>query len=109
MKTRAARTIYELCVARGGLIKGTRVQAFIAQWAIASQAVGHPLTLLEYQEWWNLSHGAAYREQARFRELFPELRTPQPIADVAIAHVEEWLDRGVGGFGKLPASLVPAA
>jgi hypothetical protein len=108
VKRRPARTVVELCIARGGVMKGARVQAFIAQWTMASQALGKPITLEEYREWWRVSHGSAYREQARFRELFPELATPQPIADVAIARAEEWVSRGVAGFGQLPASVVPA-
>jgi hypothetical protein len=98
----------ELCYLRGGVMKGARVQSFICQWTMASSSLGHPITLEEYREWWNMSHGTAYREQARFRELFPEFATPQPIADAAIARGTEWLDKGVAGFGKLPASVVPA-
>lgn len=98
----------ELCLARGGVMKGSRVCAFIAQWAIASQAVGHAITLQEYAEWWRESRATAYREQQRFRELFPGLDTPQVIADAAIARRDEWLNEGIGGLGKLPASVVPA-
>jgi hypothetical protein len=103
-----AKTVIEVCIARGGIVKGARAQAFIAQWTIASQAVGHPITLEEYRDWWRMSHGTAYREQARFREVFPGMTTPQPIADLAIARADEWSTGGVKGFGELPASVILA-
>lgn len=84
------------------------MQAFIAQWAIASQSIGRPITLAEYAEWWREPERTAYRHQKQFRELFPSLDTPQPIADAAIARAEQWLSRGVTGFGELPASVVTA-
>jgi hypothetical protein len=108
MKKRPARTIMELCVARGGVWKGSKVTAFIAQWAIASQAMERPITLAEYGEWWKESRATIYRRQAEFRELFPGLDSPQPIADAAIARADEWLSRGVEGLGSLPADVVPA-
>lgn len=108
MRRRPARTIAELCVARAGILKGARVQAFIASWTIASQSMGKPITLEEYADWWKESRATAYRHQARFREVFPGLETPQPIANVAIARGREWADRGVDGIGSLPASAIPA-
>jgi hypothetical protein len=89
-------------------MKGARVQAFIAQWTIASQSIGGPITLAEYADWWREPRSTAFRHQAQFRELFPELETPQPIADAAIARADEWTSRGVSGLGQLPASLAAA-
>lgn len=96
----------ELCIARGGVLKGARVMAFIAQWTMASQSVGHPITLDEYAEWWRETRTTAYRHQREFRELFPGMKTPQPIANAAIARAHEWRDEGVKGFGHLPADVV---
>jgi hypothetical protein len=108
MSKRPARTIFEVCVARGGVWKGAKVQTFIAQWTIASQALGRPITLAEYGEWWKDSRATIYRRQAEFRDLFPTLDSPQPIADAAMAQAAEWQASGVAGIGALPASLVPA-
>src|SRR4051794_30310703 len=108
MKRRPPRTVMEWCLANGGVIKGARVQAFIAQWTIASQHIGRPITLAEYAEWWREPRSTAFRHQAQFRELFPHLDTPQSIADAAIARSDEWASRGVTGLGQLPASLVAA-
>lgn len=101
-------TVLALCVARGGVIQGARVQAFICQWTMASQGLGREITLYDYMDWWRVSQPTAYREQQRFRRLFPDLKTPQPIADVAIERADEWADRGIPAFGQLPASVVPA-
>lgn len=108
MKKRAPRTVMEYCVARGGVWKGTKTASFIAQWTIASSSMGKPITLAEYAEWWRESRATAFRHQAAFREIFPDLETPQPIADGAIARADQWWSKGVGGFGRLPAELVLA-
>lgn len=108
MKKRAPRTVMEVCAARGGVWKGSKVASFICQWTMASQSMGKAITLTEYAEWWCQSEATAYRHQAEFRALFPGMTTPQPIADEAIARGEEWLSRGLAGFGRLPAEVVLA-
>lgn len=108
MGRRAPKTVMELCIARAGVLKGARVAQFIAQWTIATQSVGHPITLEEYAEWWHESRATSFRHQARFREVFPMLDTPQPIANAAMARASEWQTQGVAGIGQLPASIVTA-
>lgn len=105
---RQARTIIEVCVARGGVWKGGKVQAFIAQWTMASASLGRPITLADYGEWWKESHATRYRRQQEFRSIFPTLDTPQPIADAAIASGEDWQRQGLDGIGKLPAKFAGA-
>jgi len=85
------------------------VLAYLAQWAIASDALGRAITREEYGEWWRLSQATSYRHVAAFHEAFPHLETPQPLATVAIARADEWRARGIEGFGRLPASVVAAA
>lgn len=108
LMARPARTIMEVCLARGGMLKGSRVCAFIGQWAIASEALGKPITLEEYADWWRESRSTSYRHQARFREVFPGMDTPQPFANLAIARSSEWRSRGIKGLGELPASVLTA-
>lgn len=57
--------------------KASRVAAFIVMWAVAmkDEAV-EELTISHYQRYWNLSERQAYREQSEFRDLWPELETP---------------------------------
>jgi hypothetical protein len=100
-------SIMEVCIARKGVLKGSRVCSFIVSWCLASQALGREITLEEYREWWRESERTAYRHQADFRQVFPHLPNPQPIADVAIARSEA-ITRGVKGLGAVPVSLVPA-
>lgn len=96
---RPPRTLLEICVTRGGSLKGGRVGAFIAQWAMASRSMGHSITLDEYADWWCESRSASFRHQRLFRELFPHLDTPQPLADALIrAYDDELFRRGVKGL-----------
>lgn len=92
-----------VCVARAGRRKGPRVAAFIAQWTMASQSMGRPLVVADFVEWWREPQSTVYRHLAEFREYFPEFETPQLIADAAIARVDRWMSRGIGGFVLQPA------
>jgi hypothetical protein len=95
----------EVCVGRAGVLKGARVCAFITSWTITSRSLGQAITLDDYRAWWNESERSAYRHQREFRAVFPELATPQPIADAAIARADEWLS---GGVAAMPADVLPA-
>jgi hypothetical protein len=106
MAKRPPRTLLELAVARVGLLKGPRVVTFMVAWSIAERELGHEPTLHEYREWWNESERTAYREQALFRECFPDETTPSRLmAALASAWDER---RGVRGLGAVPAQLVAA-
>lgn len=107
MPRREPRTIMEVCIAQKGVVKGARVCSFIVQWCIASNALGREISIEEYADWWKEHVRTAYREQARFREVFPHMSTPQAIANQAIARSEA-MQRGVSGVGSLPADLVLA-
>jgi hypothetical protein len=105
-------SLIEVCVARGGPLRGGRVGAFIAAWAIVSHSKGHAITLDEYRDWWCEPERTAYRHQANFRALFPHLHTPQPLADALIrAYRDELVRDGVKGvLGKpAPPVALPAA
>lgn len=101
---RPAKTLMEVAIARQGIRKGASVVGFIVSWAIACEAVEHPLTLDEYAEWWKESPATAYRQQARFRETFPGHATPQVIVDAMLTHAEarQALKRGIPGVGSFP-------
>lgn len=110
MSPRPPRTLLEVCVARGGVLKGGRVASFIACWAIASKSVGHEITLDEYRDWWAESERTAFRYQANFRAMFPGLSNPQPLADVLIAaYAEKMAERGVKGLLMQPAPALALA
>jgi hypothetical protein len=100
------QTVLGYAVSKVGIFKGARVTAFVCQWTIASQAIGHAITLEEYAEWWNESRSTVFRHQAEFRAVFG-LPTPQPIADVALVK-QVALAHGVKGVGGLPTSVLLA-
>jgi hypothetical protein len=108
MKKRREPTVADHCIHHLGMLKGARLASFIASWAIASQSLGREITLEEYAEWWKESMATAYRHQRAFRQVFPHLSTPQPIANAAQQRAAGWQARGVDGLGQLPASLVLA-
>jgi hypothetical protein len=95
------RTLLEVAVARGGLVKGPRAVSMVVGWVVAEEMLGHPPTLEEYAEWWKMSRATAFREQAAFRQCFPEETTPQRIADLVKARRDEWGRGGVKGLGAL--------
>jgi hypothetical protein len=89
-------TLQQLAAANVGQIAGAKVVAFIVQWAIAQEAVGHTLTLDEYGDWWNVSRSTVFREQARFREAFPSEATAQRLVDLlGQEEGSAWFRRGV--------------
>jgi len=106
MSKRQPRTLLELAISKVGVLKGARVCAFVCQWTIAAQAIGRPITIEEYADWWSESERTAYRHQAEFRRVFG-VPTPQLFADQAIVRSEA-LTRGVAGLGSLPLDVVMA-
>jgi hypothetical protein len=104
--TKRSPTLLEYAIGKAGVLRGARVCAFVTQWTLAQQAIGHHITIEEYRDWWNESTRTAYRHQSEFRAVFG-MPTPQAIADHAIARAEA-LQHGVKGVGALPAELVLA-
>lgn len=99
-------TMFAYCVREAGPLKGAQVAAFIAQWAIASNAAGRPITRDDYMAYWCVSRPTAYRELQRFNAIpaFAHMKTPQMVADYAIRCGEQWMARGVSGFRDLPVA-----
>lgn len=94
-------TLQQLAAKRVGQTSGARVVAFIVQWAVASEALGHELTLEEYADWWHASRSTVFREQARFREAFPGEANPQRLVDL-LGNEEgaTWFKRGVSACAR---------
>ncbi len=106
MKRRPPRTLLEHAVARQGLRKGAATMSFIVAWSIASTSEGGPITLEQYAKYWKESRATSFREQARFRECFPDEATPQAMIDrmaAAGARPKTEMD-----FGHTPLSLIAA-
>lgn len=88
-----------------GAIKSARVIAFVLSWGIAAEAVGHPLTLEEYADWWKDSRSTAFREQALFREAFPGEKTPQRIVELLSERGTKWYRGGVKSVARFIVSV----
>jgi hypothetical protein len=72
--------------------KASRVAGFIVQWGIAMRDEGKDeFSITEYQRWWNEGERQTYRLQKEFRELWPELDTPDPLARQIVKHLDRKL------------------
>jgi hypothetical protein len=85
--------------------KASRVAAFIVMWAVAmrDEAV-EELTISHYQRYWNLSERQAYREQSEFRDLWPELETPNEFGRQLVDALDAKLSKRQ--IATLPNSLM---
>lgn len=80
--------------------KASRVAGFIILWALAMKAEGRDAyTISEYQRYYNENERKAYRDQAEFRELWPEFETPNDLAGQILPQLR----------GKLDATKLPSA
>jgi hypothetical protein len=69
--------------------KATRVAGFIVMWAVAMRDEGkEEFSITEYQRWWNEGERQTYRLQGEFRELWPELDTPNELARQIIKYLD---------------------
>jgi hypothetical protein len=81
--------------------KASRVAAFIVLWASAMKEEKRDgYTITEYQRYYNEAERKAYRDQAEFRELWPEFETPDELARQVVPHL-----RGRVSATKLPSSV----
>ena len=105
LRRRQPRTLQEFAAKNVGAIKSARVIAFVLSWGIAAEAVGHPLTLEEYADWWKDSRSTAFREQALFREAFPGEKTPQRIVELLSERGTKWYRGGVKSVARFIVSV----
>lgn len=69
-------------IQRAGIRRGSDVCTFVlCWWALMSDKGGDEPTIDEYADHWKVSRATAYREQQRFREVWPEFETPAGVAD----------------------------
>jgi hypothetical protein len=96
-------SLLEVAVRRVGARRGARVLAFMIAWDVVRRELGREPTIEEYGEWWRISRRTAFREQALFRQVFPEESSPARLMDAARGAWDE--RKGVLGLGAvaLPA------
>ena len=100
---RKGRSLLEVAIASVGIRRGAKVVAFMIAWDLVYRELGREPTIEEYGEWWRTSRATAYREQALFRQVFPDETNPARIMDACRGAWDE--RKGVRGLG---AVAVPA-
>jgi hypothetical protein len=97
-------TLLELAYARtGSYLKAGKLVAYVVSWGVARRELGHSPTKEEYAEFWSMNLRQAYYEQARFREAFPMLESPDRLLQMMDAQ-----GAGAGTSGFDAADLVAA-
>lgn len=82
----AETQLLELCVRRAGgglgdVVRGSRVCAFVIEWAVFGVENGRdPRNVEEWAVWEGKSSAYGWRRLRMFRELFPEYADPSPLA-----------------------------
>jgi hypothetical protein len=84
-----AISLMEYAIRRVGVRKGAQVVAFMLAWEGTRRELGRDPTLDEYRESWKVSRATAFREQARFRECFPQEENPSRLLDALLSVREE--------------------
>jgi hypothetical protein len=110
----ARQSLFEVLIARAGVMKGGRVGAFIVMWAVVAHDLGREPQMLEVIAWWNEKPRTMHRYLAEFREVLPELgphATPQEFVPALEAHEADRLTRraNAGMLGRIPAPQLLAA
>jgi hypothetical protein len=85
--------------------KASRVAGFVILWTLAMKAESRgAYTISEYQRYYNENERKAYRDQAEFRELWPEFETPNELAGQIVPQLRGKLDAT-----KLPSTVMVVA
>ena len=72
-----SKTWFGVCLQRVGFKKTCKVMEFALSWAIVTGDLERPPhNIEEYSAWWGQGIATGYREQAVWREAFPEYSTP---------------------------------
>ncbi len=66
-------------VRRGGYRRGAHAASFVHGWALVEHELGQKIGIEEFARFTGMSKRTAYRSLRRFREVFPEARTPSDM------------------------------
>ena len=76
----------EYLVAELGVRKALKVMTFMVAWEMVRAQLGRPITLEDYAERLGYSRAKSFRDQALFRDAFPEeFATPEDVLELARA------------------------
>lgn len=65
----------------GSYRETAKICSFVKSWAKVRDSIGKTPNMEEYAAYWKVGRATAYREQALFREAFPDLHDPGPLLD----------------------------
>lgn len=99
---RPEQTVMRETLARAGIDSGYRALRYMARWAIMEAKLGRSVQLPdEYAREYGLSRSQAFREQAFFRLLLPEYRTPGAM----LAEMDAQVSRSIAqAVAELPGT-----
>lgn len=85
--------------------KASRVAGFIVMWAVAmADEKADSYSITEYQRYWYEGERQAYRLQAEFRDLWPELETPNELASQLVEYLKRH-EVSKAQIARLPSTL----
>lgn len=84
MPRRKKVTVAEM-IRRGGLINFRAALRYASRFGLACEALGHPPTIKEYQEFHGLSQAQAYRDWQSWRKCVPGYGVLEVVSDEALA------------------------
>jgi len=80
-------TVFDYMVRKVGFRKTLKILTFVMAWATVENEFGREPSIEEYADWWRSSRATAFREQALFRECFPNEATPSRLTALAMERV----------------------
>lgn len=102
----AGKPLSVFVVEKIGWRQGLKALTFLAAWGIASENVGHPITMQEYTDYWGQSLATSYKERDAFAQVWPDaMKTPGVVWDKVKPHVSERESRTVAAAQVLAVRL----
>lgn len=78
MPNRKPAAVY--VIEKVGWRKGLTALTYLAAWGLASEALGHPVTVAEYSHYWKQSLAKSYKEREAFVLAWPQYeKSPEPL------------------------------
>jgi hypothetical protein len=63
------KTVLQVCVEKLGVHKGAIAAAWVTQWVMATEALGHVPNVIEYSEWWYVDERTGWRHRAAVKSV----------------------------------------
>lgn len=102
MAKEPVRPLAVVVVEKVGWRHGLRAVTYLASWGLASDALGHPVSVKEHAEYWKQSLALSYKEREAFGMMWPELvDTPEVIWDAIKRQVRHRSSKSVAAADVL--------